>query len=138
MLAKGFTLLEVMVAMFVLGFGLLALELVQLKTYTAAREAEYQTVVALHAESLAEAIRANPKHVADELAQFKTSLAAAFPHPSDVAATICPSSDLGQPLQLNNLHCEGSGPLAIKVAWRIKAPGTSNGRSQSFQLRFTS
>ncbi|WP_181880993.1 type IV pilus modification protein PilV [Crenobacter cavernae] len=58
---RGFTLLEVLVALFVLGFGLLALAAVQLRTYSTTREAEYQSIAALHAEGLAEAMRANPK-----------------------------------------------------------------------------
>jgi type IV pilus assembly protein PilV len=186
----GFTLLEVMIAMFVLGFGLLALEMVQLKTYAAARESELQSIVALHTESLAEAMRANPKRSEDaewhwhhyletkpgastpkpsrtctaqktdseasigsrcdqdslaryELYLFKARLAAAFPKANNIAATVCPSTDLNQPLQINNLQCDASGPLAIKVAWRIKPANVAqsnidtNGRTMSYQLRFT-
>lgn len=186
----GFTLLEVMVAIFVLGFGLLALEMVQLKTYAAARESELQSIIALNAESLAEAMRANPKHSGNaawnwqhyvettpgasalkpprtctaqktkadsetsigsrcdqdsfaryELYLFKARLAAAFPKADNMAATVCPSNDLNQPLQINNLHCDASGPLAIKVAWRIKPVNAAhsnidtNGRTMSYQLR---
>ncbi|WP_240674219.1 type IV pilus modification protein PilV [Crenobacter cavernae] len=46
---RGFTLLEVLIALFVLDFGLLALAAVQLRTYSTTREAEYQSIAALHA-----------------------------------------------------------------------------------------
>lgn len=178
--SAGFTLLEVMLAMFILAVGLLALALVQLKTYAVTRETEYRSIVALHAESLAEAMRANPQRIAGqwswrhyyqaqpgtptyqcaaastgepspppcnqaqqaryELYQFKAGLASAFADTAEVAATICPSNDLSQPAQFNDLHCDASGPLAIKVAWRLKRPGAQQrglGADHSYQLRFS-
>lgn len=57
---RGFALLEVLIAMFVLLVGLLALAGLQARTLIQTRDAELRTLVALQAESLAEAMRANP------------------------------------------------------------------------------
>lgn len=58
---RGFSLLEVLIAMFVLLVGLLALAGQQVRTLALTRDAELRTLVALQAESLAEAMRANPR-----------------------------------------------------------------------------
>ena len=57
---RGFALFEVMVTVFLLAFGVLGLAAAQMKTYAITRDADYRTNVALHAEGLAEAMRANP------------------------------------------------------------------------------
>ena len=57
---RGFSLLEVLIAMFVLLVGLLALAGLQARTLIQTRDTELRTLVALQAESLAEAMRANP------------------------------------------------------------------------------
>ncbi|AUZ04339.1 putative pilus assembly protein PilV [Vitreoscilla sp. C1] len=56
----GSTLLEILVSVFVLGFGLLALVSMQLKTVTSAREAENQTIIAHAGDSFVEAMMMNP------------------------------------------------------------------------------
>lgn len=56
----GFSLLEVLIAMFVLLVGLLALAGLQARTLSQTRDTEIRSLVALQAESLAEAMRANP------------------------------------------------------------------------------
>lgn len=174
--AAGFTLLEVMITIFVLAFGLLALGAIQLKTYTALRDAEYQSIAALYAGNLAEAMRANAHNITDvngkvtsdwqhyvrrsahslappsaqactgssslnpskaitcsqealaayDLYQFKTQLAAAFPHADKVITAICPSNDLQRIPQISQLHCDTTGPLTIKIAWSIKLPSSHN------------
>ena len=58
---QGSTLLEVLVSVFVLGFGLLALVTMQMKTVMTTREAENQTIVAQAADSLIESMLMNPK-----------------------------------------------------------------------------
>ena len=58
---QGSTLLEVLVSVFVLGFGLLALVTMQMKTVMTTREAENQTIVAQAADSLIESMLLNPK-----------------------------------------------------------------------------
>lgn len=58
---QGSTLLEVLVSVFVLGFGLLALVSMQMKTVMTTREAENQTIVAQAADSLIESMLMNPK-----------------------------------------------------------------------------
>ena len=57
---KGSTLLEILVSVFVLGFGLLALVTMQMKTVMTAREAENQTIVAQATDSLIESMLMNP------------------------------------------------------------------------------
>ncbi|UOO88422.1 type IV pilus modification protein PilV [Vitreoscilla massiliensis] len=57
---KGSTLLEVLVSVFVLGFGLLALVSMQVKTVMTAREAENQTIVAQATDTLLEGMMMNP------------------------------------------------------------------------------
>ena len=57
---QGSTLLEVLVSVFVLGFGLLALVSMQMKTVMTTREAENQTIVAQAADSLIESMLMNP------------------------------------------------------------------------------
>ena len=57
---KGSTLLEVLVSVFVLGFGLLALVTMQMKTVMTTREAENQTIVAQATDSLIESMIMNP------------------------------------------------------------------------------
>lgn len=57
---NGSTLLEVLVSVFVLGFGLLALVSMQLKTVASAREAENQTIIAHAGDSFIEAMMMNP------------------------------------------------------------------------------
>lgn len=57
---KGSTLLEILVSVFVLGFGLLALVTMQMKTVMTTREAENQTIVAQATDSLIESMLMNP------------------------------------------------------------------------------
>ncbi|UOO82949.1 type IV pilus modification protein PilV [Uruburuella testudinis] len=57
---SGMTLLEVVVAMFVLAIGVLALLATQLKTVAGVREAESQTIVAQAVQNLIEGMLVNP------------------------------------------------------------------------------
>lgn len=57
----GFALFEVMVTVFLLAIGILGLAAVQMKTYAITRDSDNRTNIALHAEGLAEAMRANPR-----------------------------------------------------------------------------
>lgn len=57
---QGSTLLEILVSVFILGFGLLALVTMQMKTVMTTREAENQTIVAQAADSLIESMLLNP------------------------------------------------------------------------------
>lgn len=56
----GMTLVEVVVAMFVLAIGVLALLATQLRTVSSVREAESQTVVAQAVQNLMEGMQLNP------------------------------------------------------------------------------
>ena len=56
----GMTLIEVLVAMFVLTIGILALLSVQLRTVTSVREAETQTIVSQITQNLMEGMLINP------------------------------------------------------------------------------
>ncbi|WP_434779015.1 type IV pilus modification protein PilV [Neisseria sp. Ec49-e6-T10] len=67
-LQAGATLLEILLSVFILSFGLLALLSMQLKTYSGIREAEYSGVVSTLAESMAEAMRGNPHLNVGEIA----------------------------------------------------------------------
>ncbi|MDO4906984.1 type IV pilus modification protein PilV [Neisseria sp.] len=57
---SGMTLVEVVVAMFVLAIGVLALLATQLRTVSSVREAESQTVVAQAVQNLMEGMQLNP------------------------------------------------------------------------------
>ena len=57
---QGATLIEVMVAIFVLAFGVLALMVAQLRSVSSVQEAENQTVVAQAAQTLMEGMLVNP------------------------------------------------------------------------------
>lgn len=57
---KGATLLEVMVSVFIMAFGIMALMLAQLKSVGAVREAEMQTRVAQAVQNLEEGMLSNP------------------------------------------------------------------------------
>ncbi len=57
---SGMTLVEVLVAMFVLAVGVLALLATQLRTVSSVREAESQTVVAQAVQNLMEGMQINP------------------------------------------------------------------------------
>ena len=57
---KGATLIEALVAIFVLAFGILALMAAQLRSVVSIQEAENQTIVATAAQTLMEGMLANP------------------------------------------------------------------------------
>lgn len=57
---QGATLLEVLVSVFIMAFGIMALMLAQLKSVGSVREAEMQTRVALAVQNLAEGMLSNP------------------------------------------------------------------------------
>ena len=60
-LQSGMTLIEVLIAMFVLAIGVLALLAVQLRTVSNVRESENQTAVAQITQNLIEGMLINPK-----------------------------------------------------------------------------
>lgn len=62
---QGFAMFEVLVTVFILAIGVLGLAAVQMKTFSITRDSDYRTNVALHAEGLAEAMKANPKRSLD-------------------------------------------------------------------------
>ncbi len=71
----GTTLLEVVVSMFVVAFGLLAFISLQLKTQTSIRESYYLTEVATATENLVEKMLANPVVVVsddEDLASYRS------------------------------------------------------------------
>ncbi len=57
---KGFALVEVMVAIFVMAIGMMALISAQLRSVTSVRDSETQTIVAQAAQNLIEGMVANP------------------------------------------------------------------------------
>ena len=59
-LQSGMTLIEVLIAMFVLAIGVLALLAVQLRTVSSVRESENQTAVAQITQNLIEGMLINP------------------------------------------------------------------------------
>ena len=60
---SGMTLIEVLVAMFVLAIGVLALLAIQLRTVSSVREAEGQTIVSQLTQNLVEGMLINPRLV---------------------------------------------------------------------------
>lgn len=63
--SKGFALFEVLITVFIVAFGVLSLAAMQYKTLSLTRDADFRSIVSLHAEGLAEAIKANPVRVID-------------------------------------------------------------------------
>ena len=63
---SGMTLIEVLVAMFVLAIGVLALLAIQLRTVSSVREAEGQTIVSQLTQNLVEGMLINPRAVERE------------------------------------------------------------------------
>ena len=57
---RGATLLEVMISVFIMAFGIMALMLAQIKSLGSVREAEMQTRVAQATQNLAEGMLSNP------------------------------------------------------------------------------
>lgn len=74
---KGATLLEVLVSVFLLTFGILGLMAAQLRSVSAVAESEAQSMVAQAAENLAEAMQANPKLVATGVRNYQNYIDAA-------------------------------------------------------------
>lgn len=70
-LQSGMTLIEVLIAMFVLAIGVLALLAVQLRTVSNVRESENQTTVAQITQNLIEGMLINPTEV-DKITGEKT------------------------------------------------------------------
>ena len=60
---KGFTLVEVMIAVFVFAIGMLGIAGLQLKAYQSGHMAYARTIATMQANSLAERMRANPTGV---------------------------------------------------------------------------
>jgi type IV pilus modification protein PilV len=128
---SGFTLLEVMLAVFILGFGLLALHAVQLKIYALAQDGEYQSLVAQEAVNLAESWRAqlalSPREegltqsqAAALLASAKRRLAGAMPQAQAIEVTLCPAPATYPPAASGALSCSGAAPLTVNISWRIR------------------
>ena len=59
-LARGSTLLEVLISVFIMAFGIMALMLAQLKSVGNVREAEMQTRVAQAVQNLSAGMLSNP------------------------------------------------------------------------------
>lgn len=86
---SGFAMFEVLVAVFLLAIGVLGLAAVQMKTYAVTRDADYRTSAAMHAEGLAEAMRANPVRSLDASSVMSWSF-----HHYDSNGTLTTSSTL--------------------------------------------
>lgn len=97
---SGMTLIEVLVAMFVLALGVLALLAVQLRAVSGVREAESQTIVSQIAQNLIEGMVINPTLSSDSatgwtkksytdytMAQPSTATSCSPPHTDTVLTT---------------------------------------------------
>ena len=97
---SGMTLIEVLVAMFVLALGVLALLAVQLRAVSGVREAESQTIVSQIAQNLIEGMVINPTLSSDSttgwtkksytdytMAQPSTAASCSPPHTDTVLTT---------------------------------------------------
>ncbi|MDX1757271.1 MAG: type IV pilus modification protein PilV [Marinobacter sp.] len=113
---RGFTLIEVLVALLVLLVGLLGVAGVQLLSLQQASNANLRSQVNLHAQEMAELIRANDGNalVAADVEDWEAKLARDVP---TATATI----------QVN------SGVATIKVDWNERQYG-SESASQSYTL----
>lgn len=94
--SKGATLLEVMISVFIMAFGIMALMLAQVKSVGSVREAEMQTRVAQAVQNLSEGMLAN----ADARAQQTDPLVFTRYNTAQVAVapnTVCPVGAMNAP-----------------------------------------
>lgn len=127
-----------MVAVFVLGFGLLALNAVQLRIYVLAQDGEYQSIAAQEAASLAESWRALALNRREEgltesqastlLDSAKRRLAGAMPQAQAIEVALCPSPATHPPAASGSITCNTAAPLTATISWRIR------NRTSSYQF----
>jgi type IV pilus modification protein PilV len=151
----GFSLLEVLVAGAVFSFGLAGLTALLLVSIIGSAEARQEGIASVAAANLAEQIRLNPDALqrylnppetisriclggdqctADQQADYdfglwRVDLADRI---KNARGTVCHDSTPEDGVDGSN-HCDGAGPLVIKIFWR--EPGEANTQNPS-QQRF--
>ncbi|WP_199153398.1 hypothetical protein [Chromobacterium sp. ASV23] len=144
---SGFSLLETMVALSIWLAALLALASMQARSLHHAREAELRARIDMAVSNLASAIEARPEahwihylesgyddhlsapdcavgcdpaqQAAADLSRFKQALRASGNPAERARAAVCRGDVKNKPT-LHAPGCGGSGPLAIRVAWRSR------------------
>ena len=152
----GDSLIEVLVAILVLSFGLLALISLLANSLKLSSTSNYRTVAAAQATAMADAVRANPsmltsfggaagpsatftsacmttagcttaQFVGMEAALWQERLAAMLPSGTGV---ICQDS-IAASRASNVSTCDGNGPLVVKICWNEASRIQASGRSAS-------
>lgn len=148
---RGFSLLEVLVALVILSIGLLGLAAMQASALSSTHGSQLESLVAIQARSLADAMSANPNYWANNSPTFTISGTATSPvFGSNAPAapsggcinTICSSTDMaGYDLQqwakqlltqvpgaTANITCTASAPVGCKITitWTEKAAAALN------------
>lgn len=150
---KGVTMIEVLVALLVLSFGMFGMMGILINSLKLSSSSNYRTVAAQQAYTMAEALRTNPSTLASfaapnatvtagcmesggcttaqlvntQFGLWQQVLATALPSGSGTichdSAAITHNPIAGTP---TNWNCDGSGPFVIKVCWDESRIPTSN------------
>lgn len=148
---QGSTIIEVMVSVFLLTFGILALLMAQIRSVAGIGEAENRTLIAQAAESLAEGMQANPVDYTQQSAQLEAKIQSLsdlkskssedlknlqisnfvyalnqIPDVENINYFICKDKKEPKEPDINNGNCDGSDVVMIKVAWQMKQPNSRN------------
>ncbi|MDN0084143.1 hypothetical protein QU487_15490 [Crenobacter sp. SG2305] len=131
---RGFSLVDYLIACALVTGGFYALATTQLRSHAQLRDAELQTQVALHAESLRESVLAG---VAPEAAHalFRQQLQTALGEDTPLRTALCAEEDLAVPPDWQALGCDAGGVLTLKVVWRLAGRQAGALRYGSYQLR---
>jgi type IV pilus assembly protein PilV len=153
---RGFTLLEVLVALVILSIGLLGLAAMQASALSSTHGSQMESIVALQARSLADAMSANPDYWANNTPIFTVTGTATAPVFGSSAPTvpsggclntICTSTNMaGYDLQqwaaqlmsqvpgaTAKITCSASAPVGcnITINWTEKAAAALNQGTQN-------
>ncbi|MGV6858181.1 MAG: type IV pilus modification protein PilV [bacterium] len=153
---QGFTLIEVLVAIFVLSIGLLGLAALQMWAVKNTGNAFYRTQATLAANELAERIRANPEgRVAGSYDDNNVGCAAA-PAKSCIQVECSPTelalddlftvacgvsgpgdgSGIDDTLPQGKVSADCSGDCTVTFTW-LELSGEGNEESKKLEIRFT-
>ncbi|AFJ03458.1 Type IV fimbrial biogenesis protein PilV [Methylophaga frappieri] len=133
---KGFTLLEIMIAVFILALGVLALAYLQSSSLKTNQSAQFRSTASIMASDILERMRANPEAARDPEAAGDDAYNTALNVDPNTNDGICPASpavrrDICQWLVLleeelpegdGSIDCDGRSPegaiiCAIDIQW---------------------
>ena len=108
--ARGFTLIEVMVALTIFAFGMLGVAALQLKALTGMDSAQYRSVATLKASEMAERIRTNPGATYDGATAADNACRTAHYDDKHATPSTCSAAQLAAD-DINDWNAELAGRL---------------------------